>query len=86
MDADMRYGGGSDWINGAVVADASSATSVKALVREHNVEVDEEARLLLDALLAENAEGKELVRLSQAHSADFEPPSGTLPGARRRQL
>jgi hypothetical protein len=59
---------------------------VRRHVRATGVEVVEDARLLPDALLAENAEGKELVRLSQAHSADFEPPSGTLPGARRRQL
>jgi superfamily II DNA or RNA helicase len=61
---------------GAVIADASTVTSLDALVREHRLGVDEDAQRLLDELLAEHAEGQELVALSQAHSADFEPPPG----------
>jgi SWI/SNF-related matrix-associated actin-dependent regulator 1 of chromatin subfamily A len=76
LDADVRYGGGSEQIDGAVVADASSAVGVKALVTDHAVELDDEARLLLEHMLDEHANGEELVRLSQAHGADFVPPPG----------
>src|SRR3954447_15481269 len=61
---------------GAVVADAASVPAVAALVREHRLGVDEEAQRLLDELLAEHAQGQELVALSKAHFADFEPPPG----------
>jgi SWI/SNF-related matrix-associated actin-dependent regulator 1 of chromatin subfamily A len=69
-------GGGIEGEGGAVVADASTVTSVNALVREHRLGVDEEARRLLDELLAEHAHGEELVALSRAHYADFDPPPG----------
>ena len=61
---------------GAVVADASTVSSLAALVRKHKLGVDEEAQQLLDELLAEHRHGEELVALSQAHSAEFEPPPG----------
>src|SRR5204862_1987381 len=61
---------------GAVLADASTVPSVEALVREHRLGVEEEAQRLLDELLAEHAHGQELVALSQAHAADFDPPPG----------
>src|SRR5215218_9476705 len=61
---------------GAIVADASTVSSIDALVREHRLGVDEEAQRLLDELLAEHVHGEELVALSQAHSADFDPPPG----------
>ena len=61
---------------GAVVADASTVTSLDAVVREHKLGVDEEAQRLLDELLAEHAEGEELVALSRAHAAEFDPPPG----------
>src|SRR5262249_24377692 len=61
---------------GAVVADASTVTSVEALIEEHNLGVGEEAQQLLDELLAEHAQGEELVALSQAHEADYDPPPG----------
>src|SRR3954447_9548630 len=61
---------------GAVVADASTVTSLDALVREHRLGVDEEAQRLLDELLAEHAHGEELLALSRAHSADFDAPPG----------
>ena len=60
----------------AVVADATTVASVDALVREHRLGIDEEAARLLEELLAEHAEGEELVALSQAHIADFDPPPG----------
>ncbi|MEA2492364.1 MAG: SWI/SNF-related matrix-associated actin-dependent regulator of chromatin subfamily A-like protein 1 [Thermoleophilaceae bacterium] len=61
---------------GAVVADASTIPAFDALVREHRLGIDEEAQRLLDELLAEHAEGEELVALSRAHEAEFEPPPG----------
>ena len=61
---------------GAVVADAATVSSLDALVREHRLGIDEEAQRLLEELLAEHAHGQELVALSQAHSADFDPPPG----------
>ena len=73
---DDGEGGDADGEGGAVVADASSVPAVDALVREHGVGVDEEARRLLDELLAEHAAGEELVALSQAHAAEFDPPPG----------
>jgi superfamily II DNA or RNA helicase len=60
----------------AIVADASTVSRVDALVREHGVGTDEAAQLLLSELLAAHERGEELVALSQAHSADFEPPPG----------
>ena len=69
-------GGEAEGEGGAVVADASNVPAVDQLVREHMLGVDEEAQRLLDALLAEHAEGQELVALSRAHSAEFEPPPG----------
>jgi SWI/SNF-related matrix-associated actin-dependent regulator 1 of chromatin subfamily A len=76
LDADIRYGGGMEQIDGAVVADASSAVGVQALAAQHDVQLDDEARLLLDQMLEAHAEGEELVQLSQAHAADYEPPPG----------
>jgi SNF2 family DNA or RNA helicase len=61
---------------GAVVADASTVTGVDALVREHGVAADEAAEELLEQLLAEHARGEELIALSQAHEAEWEPPPG----------
>ncbi|HYZ27731.1 MAG TPA: DEAD/DEAH box helicase [Thermoleophilaceae bacterium] len=69
-------GGAVEGEGGAVVADASNVPAVEQLVREHKLGVDEEAQRLLDELLAEHAEGQELVALSRAHSAEFEPPPG----------
>jgi SWI/SNF-related matrix-associated actin-dependent regulator of chromatin subfamily A-like protein 1 len=68
--------GESEGEGGAVVADASTVTSLDALVREHMLGVDEEAQRLLDELMAEHQHGQELVALSQAHSAEFDPPPG----------
>jgi SWI/SNF-related matrix-associated actin-dependent regulator 1 of chromatin subfamily A len=76
LDADVRYGGGSEQIDGAVVADASTAVGIQGLVGAHGIRVDEHARHLLDEMLAAHDEGEELVRLSQAHGADFEAPPG----------
>lgn len=81
MDADLRYGGTSDQIDGSVVADPSTAVGVNALVTTHKIGVDEEAAELLAEMLEAHAEGEELVSLSQAHQADFDPPArleGTL--------
>jgi superfamily II DNA or RNA helicase len=69
-------GGEAEGEGGAVVADASTVPAIAALVREHRLGIDEEARRLLDELLTEHAQGEELVKLSQAHSAPFEPPPG----------
>src|SRR5260370_26480979 len=61
---------------GAVVADASTVTAIAALVREHRLGMDDEAERLLDELMAEQEHGQELVELSQAHVAAFDPPPG----------
>jgi SWI/SNF-related matrix-associated actin-dependent regulator 1 of chromatin subfamily A len=73
---DEGEGGAAEGEGGAVVADASSVPALDALVREHKLGIDEEAQRLLDELVAEHAEGEELVALSRAHEADFEPPPG----------
>jgi superfamily II DNA or RNA helicase len=72
-DAD---GGEAEGEGGAVVADASSVPAIDALVRDHRLGIDEEAQRLLDELMTEHAQGEELVKLSQAHSAPFDPPPG----------
>src|SRR5947209_11820069 len=46
---------------GAVVADASTVTSIQALIQEHGLGLDAEAQELLDELLVEHAHGEELV-------------------------
>src|SRR3954451_15223417 len=61
---------------GAVVADAATVPAVSALVNEHGLGMDDESQRLLEELLAEHAHGQELVALSQAHVADFDPPPG----------
>src|SRR3954447_2767221 len=61
---------------GAVVADAASVPAFGAIIEEHALGLDEDAQALLDELMAEHAHGEELVALSRAHSADFEPPPG----------
>src|SRR4051794_22827854 len=61
---------------GAVVADASSVPAIAALVAEHRLGLNEESARLLDELLAEHAIGQELVALSRAHAADYDPPPG----------
>ncbi|MEA2483570.1 MAG: SWI/SNF-related matrix-associated actin-dependent regulator of chromatin subfamily A-like protein 1, partial [Thermoleophilaceae bacterium] len=61
---------------GAVVADAASVPAFDAVVREHGLGMDDEAQALLEELLAEHEHGEELVALSRAHSADFDPPPG----------
>src|SRR3954447_1709929 len=73
---DEGEGGEVEGEGGAVVADASTVPAVDALVREHKLGIDEEAKRLLDELMAEHVHGEELVALSQAHSAEFEPPPG----------
>src|SRR3954449_5537488 len=67
---------GGEGEGGAVVADASTVPGVEALVREHRLGLDEEAERLLDELMAEHEHGQELVALSQAHEAPFDPPPG----------
>jgi SWI/SNF-related matrix-associated actin-dependent regulator 1 of chromatin subfamily A len=67
---------GGEGEGGAIVADASTVTGVDALVREHRLGLDEEAERLLDELMAEYEHGQELVALSQAHEAPFDPPPG----------
>src|SRR4051794_9295877 len=54
-------GGDAEGEGGAVVADASTVTSVAALVEEHGLGLEEEAQRLLDELMAEHAHGQELV-------------------------
>lgn len=61
---------------GAVVADASTVTSVAALVSEHGLGLDREAQRLLEELTAEHEHGQELIELSRAHSAEYQPPPG----------
>jgi superfamily II DNA or RNA helicase len=61
---------------GAVIADAATVTSLNALVQEHGLRLDEEAQRALDELLAQNKHGEELLALSQAQSAPFDPPPG----------
>src|SRR3954462_5630435 len=73
---DDGEGGEVEGEGGAVVADASTVPAVDALVRQHRLGIDEDAQALLDELMAEHALGEELVALSQAHSAEFEPPPG----------
>lgn len=73
---DDGEGGDAEGEGGAVVADASTVTAVDALVRAHRLGIDDEAQRLLDELMTEHAQGEELVALSRAHSADFEPPPG----------
>jgi superfamily II DNA or RNA helicase len=75
----LQGGGGdgeAEGEGGAVVADASTVAAVDALVREHGLGLDPEAERLLEELLAEHEHGEELVALSQAHVADFDPPPG----------
>jgi PAS domain-containing protein len=73
---DDGEGGEIEGEGGAVVADASTVPAVDALVREHKLGIGEEAQRLLDELMAVHAQGEELVALSRAHSADFDPPPG----------
>jgi SWI/SNF-related matrix-associated actin-dependent regulator of chromatin subfamily A-like protein 1 len=73
---DDGEGGEVEGEGGAVVADASTVPAVDALVREHKLGVEEEAQRLLDELMAEHAHGEELVALSRAHKAKFNPPPG----------
>jgi hypothetical protein len=76
LDGDPRYGDGGERIDGSVIADASTAGGVEGLVRKHALGMDEPARQLLDDLLEAQSRGDELVRLSQAHGVEFEPPAG----------
>jgi superfamily II DNA or RNA helicase len=73
---DDGEGGEVEGEGAAVVADASTVPAVDALVRAHKLGIDAEAQRLLDELMAEHAHGEELVALSRAHSAEFDPPPG----------
>ena len=75
-DADGDGDGAPEGEGGAIVADASTVPAVDALVQEHGLGLDDDAQRLLDELLAEHAHGQELVELSRAHVADFDPPPG----------
>lgn len=59
-----------------VVADPSTVGGVEAIVNEHDLHTDEEARMLIEELLEAHARGEKLVELSQAHDAEWEPPPG----------
>jgi SNF2 family DNA or RNA helicase len=76
LDADARYSGDRERIDGSVVADPSTASSIDGMVGKHALGMDEAARELLDDMLEAQARGDELVQLSQAHGVEFEPPPG----------
>jgi SWI/SNF-related matrix-associated actin-dependent regulator 1 of chromatin subfamily A len=76
LDAEARYGEDRERIDGSVVADPSTAGGVDGMVGKHALGMDEAARQLLDDMLEAQARGDELVQLSQAHGAEYEPPPG----------
>ncbi len=76
FDSEHRWGDGRERIDGAVVADASTASDVDGMVRKHSLGMDDESRQLLQEILDAQERGNELVELSQAHDGDFEPPAG----------